>query len=225
MEQNYETRGENLRKRKKSKSTNNSGKFLPLPSEIVALRFLRILPLTTLPFTLPTWREKRNLDPPFPPFHGSFFKNDCNICYRQQRCSAETFALSQFFRSGREVNISGLTDFLDPVQGLKGGRKFILARPHFGEYLALAIEHNRNAQRQRSPQARLSQVDPYFQDFATACFSRFSLLLKKQHSTGSSCKCHLLKQFLFHILHVTQSRVSMGLTVSRISVKKTSCQA
>ena len=27
----------------------------------------------------------------------------------------------------------------------------------------------------------------------------------------------------FYILHVTQSRVSMGLTVSRISVKKTSC--
>ena len=42
----------------------------------------------------------------------------------------------------------------------------------------------------------------------------------KTSTLNSSCKCHLLKQFLFHILHVTQSRVSMGLTVSRISVKK-----
>ena len=45
----------------------------------------------------------------------------------------------------------------------------------------------------------------------------------KTSALNSSCKCHLLKPFLFYILHVTQSRVSMGLTVSRISVKKTSC--
>ena len=74
MEQSYEARRENLRRRKKSQSSNDSGKFLSLPSEIVALRFLRILPLTTQPFTLPTRGEKRNLDPPFPPFHGSFLK-------------------------------------------------------------------------------------------------------------------------------------------------------
>ena len=43
----------------------------------------------------------------------------------------------------------------------------------------------------------------------------------KTSTLNSSCKCHLLKSF--YILHVTQSRVSMGLTVSRISVKKTSC--
>ena len=216
MEQSYETRRENLRKRKKSKSTNYSGKFLPLPSEIVALRFLRILPLTTQPFTLPTQGEKRNLDPPFP--HGSF-KNDCNICYRQQRCSGETFTLSQFFRSGRKSIYKGLLTFWIRYKVFKGGRKFILARLHFGEYLASAIEHNRNAQRQRSPHARLSQVDPYFQDFSTACFSRFSLLLKTS-ALNSTCKCHLLKPFLFYILHVTQSRVSMGLTVSRKAVEK-----
>ena len=40
----------------------------------------------------------------------------------------------------------------------------------------------------------------------------------KTSTLNSSCKCHLLKPF--YILHVTQSRVSMGLTVSRISVKK-----
>ena len=74
MEQSYEARRENLRRRKKSKSSNHSGKFLPLLSEIVALRFLRIRPLTTLPFTLPTRGDKRNRDPPFPPSHGSFLK-------------------------------------------------------------------------------------------------------------------------------------------------------
>ena len=40
----------------------------------------------------------------------------------------------------------------------------------------------------------------------------------KTSTLNSSCKWHLLKPF--YILHVTQSRVSMGLTVSRISVKK-----
>ena len=181
MEYSYEARRENLRRRKKSQSSNDSGKFLSLPSEIVALRFLRILPLTTQPFTLPTRGEKGNLDPPFPPSHGSF-KNDCNICYRQQRCSGETFTLSQFFRSGGKSIYKGLLTFWIRYKVFKGGKKFILARLHFGEYLALAIEHNRNAQRQRSPHARLSQVDPYFQDFSTACFSRFSLLLKNQRS-------------------------------------------
>ena len=38
----YVARGENLRRRKKPKSINFSGRFLSLPSEIVALRFLRI---------------------------------------------------------------------------------------------------------------------------------------------------------------------------------------
>ena len=42
----------------------------------------------------------------------------------------------------------------------------------------------------------------------------------KTSTLNSSCKCHLLKPFLFHILYVTQSRVSMGLTVSCESVKK-----
>ena len=43
------------------------------------------------------------------------------------------------------------------------------------------------------------------------------------HSSKTSTlysSCHLLKPFLFHILHVIQSRVSMGLTGSCISVKK-----
>ena len=66
---------------------------------------------------------------------------------------------------------------------------------------------------------RLSQVDPYFQDFSTACFSRFSLLLINQHS-NFELQMPPSKPFLFHILHVTQSRVSMRLTVSRIWVKK-----
>ena len=74
MEQSYQARRENLRRRKKSKSSNYSGKFLPLLSEIVALRFLRIRPLTMLPFTLPTRGDKRNHDPPIPPSHGSFLK-------------------------------------------------------------------------------------------------------------------------------------------------------
>ena len=68
-----------------------------------------------------------------------------------------------------------------------------------------------------SPHARLSQVDPYLHDFSTACFSRFSLPLINQRS---KFEFQMLKTFLFHILHVTQSRVSIGLTVSRKSVKK-----
>ena len=62
-----------------------------------------------------------------------------------------------------------------------------------------------------------SQVDPYLHDFSTACYSRFSLPLINQRS---KFEFQMLKTFLFHILHVTQSRVSMGLTVSRKSVKK-----
>ena len=215
MEKSYEVRRENLRRRKKSQSSNDSGKFLSLPSEIVALRFLRILPLTTQPFTLPTRGEKTEPRPTLPPFPWLFFKNDCNICYRQQRCSGETFTLSQFFRSGRKSIYKGLLTFWIRYKVFKGGRKFILARPHFGEYLALAIEHNRNAQRQRSPQARLSQVDPYFQDFSTACFSRFSLLIKNQRSKFELQMPPSKTVFILH-LHVIQSRVSMGLTVKPV---------
>ena len=136
MEQSYEARRENLRRRKKSQSSNDSGKFLSLPSEIVALRFLRILPLTTQPFTLPTRGEKRNLDPPFPPFHGSFLKMiviyaivSRDVLMKQLRC-----------RSSLDLGKSkykGLLTFWIRYKVFKGGRKFILARPHFGEYLAL----------------------------------------------------------------------------------------
>ena len=109
MEQSYEARGENLGRRKKPKISNYSGKFLSLPCEIVALRFLRICLLTTQPFILPALRDKRNLDSPFSPW--LFFENDCNICYRQQRCSAETFTLSQFFRSAVKSKYQGLLTF------------------------------------------------------------------------------------------------------------------
>ena len=49
-----------------------------------------------------------------------------------------------------------------------------------------------------------------------------SLILTPQKTStlNLNYECHFLKQFLFHILHVTQSRVSMGLTVSSRSVKK-----
>ena len=67
-----------------------------------------------------------------------------------------------------------------------------------------------------SPHARLSQVDPCLHDFSTVCFSRFSLPLINQRS---KFEFQMLKTFLFHILHVTQSRISMGLTVSRKSVE------
>ena len=209
MEYSYEARRENLRRRKKSKSGNYSGKFLTFPSEIVALRFLRILPLTTQPFTLPTRGEKRNLDPPFPPSHGSF-KNDCNICYRQQRCSGETFTFSQFFRSGGKSIYKGLLTFWIRYKVFKGGRKFILARLHFGEYLALAIEHNRNAQRQRSlhAQKKILEVRINLREtlrliltsriFPRLVFPGFPYSLKTS-ALNSSCKCHLLKPFLFYI--------------------------
>ena len=140
MEYSYEARRENLR-RNKSKSSNYSGKFLSLPSEIVALRYLRS-PLVTLPLKTRSYSysqlggDKRNLDPPLPPSHGSFV-NDCNICYRQQRTPTKTSKLSQFFRSGVKSKYQGLLTFWIRYKVFKGGRKFILARPHFGEYLAL----------------------------------------------------------------------------------------
>ena len=141
MEYSYEARRENLR-RNKSKSSNYSGKFLSLPSEIVALRYLRS-PLVTLPLKTRSYSysqlggDKRNLDPPLPPSHGSFV-NDCNICYRQQRTPTKTSKLSQFFRSGVKSKYQGLLTFRIRYKVFKGGRKFILARLHFGEYLALA---------------------------------------------------------------------------------------
>ena len=145
MEYSCEARRENLR-RNKSKSSNYSGKFLSLPSEIVALRYLRT-PLVTLPLKTRSYSysqlggDKRNLDPPLPPSHGSFV-NDCNICYRQQRTPTKTSKLSQFFRSGVKSKYQGLLTFRIRYKVFKGGRKFILARLHFGECLALASLSN-----------------------------------------------------------------------------------
>ena len=141
MEYSCEARRENLR-RNKSKSSNYSGKFLSLPSEIVALRYLRT-PLVTLPLKTRSYSysqlggDKRNLDPPLPPSHGSFV-NDCNICHGQQRTPADTSTLSQFFRSGGKSEYQGLLTFRIQYKVFKGGRKFILVRLYVGEYLALA---------------------------------------------------------------------------------------
>ena len=132
MEYSCEARRENLR-RNKSKSSNYSGKFLSLPSEIVALRYLRT-PLVTLPLKTRSYSysqlggDKRNLDPPLPPSHGSFV-NDYNICHGQQRTSAKTSTLSQFFRSGVKLEYQGLLTFRIQYKVFKGGRKFIPARP------------------------------------------------------------------------------------------------
>ena len=80
MEQSYEARRENLRRRKKPKSSNYSGKFLSLPSEIAAPRLLRtppvMLPLKTRSYSHSQSQpggggNKRNLDPLLSP-HGPF---------------------------------------------------------------------------------------------------------------------------------------------------------
>ena len=68
----------------------------------------------------PNQGETRNLNPPFPPSHGSFFKNDCDICYRQKRCSDETITLPQFFRSGESQNIRAYWLFRSGTRSLKG---------------------------------------------------------------------------------------------------------
>ena len=49
--------------------------------------------------------------PILPPFPWLFFENDFNTCYRQLRCSAETFTLSQFFRSAVKSKYQGLLTF------------------------------------------------------------------------------------------------------------------
>ena len=87
----------------------------------------------------------------------------------------------------------GLLTFRIQYKVFKEGRKFILARLHLGEYLALASLSISDGMR-----GRLSQVDPYFQDFSTACFSRFSLLLINQHSKFE-LQMPPSKTFLFQI--------------------------
>ena len=136
MEQSYEARRENLRRRKKSKSSNYSGKFLPLLSEIVALRFLRIHPLTTLPFTLPSRGDKRNRDPPIPPSHGSFLK--MIVIYAIVSSELLLTSAANSLDLGGSQNIRTYCIFRSGTRSLEGGWKFILARLHFGEYLALA---------------------------------------------------------------------------------------
>ena len=137
MEQSYEARRENLRRRKKSKSSDYSGKFLSLPSEIVALRFLRILPLTRQPFTLPTQGEKRNLNPPFPPSRGSFLKMIIIYAIVSRDVLLKHLRCRSFLDLRRKSKYQGLLTFWIQYKLFKGGGKFILARPHFGEYLAL----------------------------------------------------------------------------------------
>ena len=122
------------------KSSNSSGKFLSLPSKIVTLRFLRtppvMLPLNTYLCTLPSREggEKRNLEPPLPPSHSSFV-NDCIV---SSELLLKHLSCRSFFRSGVKSKYQGLLTFRTKYKVFKGGRKFILARLHFGEYLALA---------------------------------------------------------------------------------------
>ena len=129
MEYSYEARRENLRN--KSKSSNYSGKFLSLPSEIVALRYLRS-PLVTLPLKTRSYSYSQlggiNGTSTLPPSHGSFV-NDCNICHGQQRTPVKTSTLSHFFRSGVKSEYQGLLTFRVQYKVFKGGRKFIPARP------------------------------------------------------------------------------------------------
>ena len=90
MEKSYEARIENLRRRKKPKSSNYSGKFLSLPSEIAALRLLRTPPVM-LPFKTRSYSHsqsqpggggnKRNLDPLLPPHDPFSYVNDCNTIF------------------------------------------------------------------------------------------------------------------------------------------------
>ena len=122
-------------------------------------------------------------------------------------------------------NIYVVAFFESKYQGLLTFRILYKVLTREGNYIFFCvsfIKHlrlNRTGMRsdKHSPHARLSQIDPYLHDFSTVCFSRFSLPLINQRS---KFEFQMLKTFLFHILHVTQSRVSMGLTVSRKSVKK-----
>ena len=131
--------------------------------------------------------------------------------------------VSQFFRSEGKSKYKGLLTFWIWYKDFKGGRKFILARPHFGEYLALTSSSISDWTGMPSDNALPRPVSPRL-ILTSGIFPRLVFpgfpYSSKTSTLNSSCKCHLLKQFLFHILHVTQSRVSMGLTVSRKPVKK-----
>ena len=124
-----------------------------------------------------------------------------------------------------EVKISGLTDFLDPVQGLKRGKEIYpcspslrwISRVSFIKHLRLNITGMRSDNALPRPVSlRLILTSRIFPRLVFPGFPYSS----KASTLNLSCKCHLLKLFLFHILHVTQSRVSMGLTVWRKPVEK-----
>ena len=120
-------------------------------------------------------------------------------------------------------NIYVVAFFESKYQGLLTFRILYKVLTREGNYIFFCvsfIKHLRlNRTGMRSDNALpmpFSQVDPYLHDFSTACYSRFSLPLINQRS---KFEFQMLKTFLFHILHVTQSRISMGLTVSRKSVE------
>ena len=134
-----------------------------------------------------------------------------------------------FLDLGGKSEYQGLLTFRIQYKVFKRRRKFILVRRYVGEYLAvsfikhlrlnLTVMHNDNAlPRPISP--RLILISRIFPRLVFPGFPYFS----KTSTLNSSYKYHLLKTFLFHILHVTQSRVSMGLTDSRtVYRQKTSC--
>ena len=90
-----------------------------------------------------------------------------------------------------------------------------ISRVSFIKHLRLHIKGMRSDNALPMPvSARLILISRIFPRLVFPGFPYSS----KTSTLNSSCKWHLLKPF--YILHVTQSRVSMGLTVSRISVKK-----
>ena len=85
-------------------------------------------------------------------------------------------------------------------------------------FLRVHLRLNRTAMRRDNTlpmpvSPRLTLTSRIFPQFV---FPGFSLPLINQRS---KFEFQMLKTFLFHILHVTQSRISMGLTVSRKSVE------
>ena len=124
---------------------------------------------------------------------------------------------------GWSQNIRGLLTFRIRYKFLKRGKEIYPCSPsHRGISRVNFIRHlSWNITGMRSDNALPMTVSTKLiltsKIFPWLVFSGFP------HSSKTSTpysSCHLLKPFLFHILHVTQSRVPMRLTGSRISVKK-----
>ena len=145
------------------------------------------------------------------------------MCYRQRRTPANVS--SELLRSGGKSKYQDLLTFWIRYKVLRRGKEIYpcspslrwISRVSFIKNLRLNITGMRSDNALPMPVSlRLILTSTIFPRLVFHSFPYSS----ETSTLNSSCKCHLLKPFSFHILHFTQSRVPLELTVLRISVGK-----